>query len=576
VEDNAALDTGTIGCVTIHLGISQLLCCPSTIVPVPPAVLTAESCTPANMAVDPDEIVTMNFSLQNLGPGNTTNLVATLQATGGVTAPSGPQNYGVLVAAGPAVARPFTFTASTTCGGVITATFMLQDGAFNLGTATFTIPTGVVSTAMATFSNPGAITIPNPPSTGVSTGAPSNPYPSTITVSGVTGTVTKVTATLTGFSHTFPDDVDVMMVGPTGAKILLMSDVGGSIDAVNANLTFDDAAAAGIPDAGPTVTGTFKPSNVGAGDQFPAPAPAPPADPQLLSTFNGLDPNGTWSLFVVDDLGGDIGSFAGGWSISITTSTTTCCVPSSCTITCPANVTQSNDPNQCGAVVNYPAPTTTGSCGTVTCSPPSGSFFPVGTTTVNCTTTAGPSCSFTVTVNDTQPPTLGACPTAISGAPAAPGATCVTVTFTTPTASDICPGVTIECAPASGTCFPLGTTTVTCTASDAAGNTASCSFSVTTFNVRLQDDSKPANVILWNSQTGAYCATANGQSFSGTGTVTKTGSIFKLSVNSGGVRIDALADGGVKKGQGTIQKPVGVMLANIKDTNLLNDTSTCQ
>jgi Carboxypeptidase regulatory-like domain/HYR domain len=84
-----------------------------------------------------------------------------------------------------------------------------------------------------------------------------------------------------------------------------------------------------------------------------------------------------------------------------------------CQITCPANITQSNDANQCGAVVNYPTPTTTGTCGVVSCSPPSGSFFPIGTTTVNCSTTAGPACSFTVTVNDTQPPQV-TCSTAVS------------------------------------------------------------------------------------------------------------------------------------------------------------------
>jgi hypothetical protein len=72
--------------------------------------------------------------------------------------------------------------------------------------------------------------------------------------------------------------------------------------------------------------------------------------------------------------------------------------PVSCTITCPANVTQSTDPGQNSAVVNYPAPTTTGACGTVTCTPASGSTFPAGTTTVNCSTSAGPACSFTVTV----------------------------------------------------------------------------------------------------------------------------------------------------------------------------------
>ncbi|HST24001.1 MAG TPA: pre-peptidase C-terminal domain-containing protein [Blastocatellia bacterium] len=70
-----------------------------------------------------------------------------------------------------------------------------------------------------------------------------------------------------------------------------------------------------------------------------------------------------------------------------------------CLIVCPANITVPNDPNQLGAVVNYPAPTTNGNCGIVTCSPPSGSFFPIGTTTVTCATTAGPSCTFMVSVS---------------------------------------------------------------------------------------------------------------------------------------------------------------------------------
>src|SRR5262249_7676864 len=82
-------------------------------------------------------------------------------------------------------------------------------------------------------------------------------------------------------------------------------------------------------------------------------------------------------------------------------------------ITCPANITVSNNPNQCGAVVNYPAPTTNGACVLITCSPASGSFFPKGTTTVTCTSSAGPSCPFTVTVNDTQPPSI-TCPADIA------------------------------------------------------------------------------------------------------------------------------------------------------------------
>src|SRR5688500_11257879 len=88
----------------------------------------------------------------------------------------------------------------------------------------------------------------------------------------------------------------------------------------------------------------------------------------------------------------------------------TCAAPvwAQCTITCPANITVSNDPNQCGAVVNYPAPTTSGTCGAPICSPASGSFFPVGATTVTCSASGSgtPTCSFAITVVDTQPPSI--------------------------------------------------------------------------------------------------------------------------------------------------------------------------
>ncbi len=75
---------------------------------------------------------------------------------------------------------------------------------------------------------------------------------------------------------------------------------------------------------------------------------------------------------------------------------------STCEITCPANVVQDSDPNQSGAIVNYSTPTTNGTCGSVTCTPASGTFFPIGTTQVNCIEAGGDSCSFAVTVNDAQ------------------------------------------------------------------------------------------------------------------------------------------------------------------------------
>jgi len=169
------------------------------------------------------------------------------------------------------------------------------------------------------FSNATSISIP---ALGSAT-----PYPSNILVSGLTGTITKVTVTLSGFSHTAPDDVDVLLVGPGGQKFIVMSDAGGTATPVsNLNLTFDDAAGSLLPDNTTFGSGTFKPTDYGTGDTFAAPAPAGPYNEPatqgtatFASVFNGTGPNGTWSLYVVDDTGGDSGSFSGGWSIDITT-----------------------------------------------------------------------------------------------------------------------------------------------------------------------------------------------------------------------------------------------------------------
>ncbi|MCC6745402.1 MAG: HYR domain-containing protein [Acidobacteria bacterium] len=165
---------------------------------------------------------------------------------------------------------------------------------------------------------------------------------------------------------------------------------------------------------------------------------------------------------------------------------------SSCTITCPANVTQANDTNQCGAVVNYPAPTATGSCGPITCTPASGAFFPIGTTTVTCTDGGMGSCTFTVTVNDTQAPTI-TCPANVTQSNDA-GQCSAVVNYTAPVIADNCPGVTAVCTPASGSTFPVGVTSVTCTATDAAANTASCSFSVTVNDTQAPTITCPADI----------------------------------------------------------------------------------
>jgi hypothetical protein len=125
------------------------------------AALLAENCGSGNGAIDPAETVTVNLGLANVGNLNAPDVVATLLATGGVTAPSGPQSYGTLLTGGQAVSNAFTFTATGTCGGPLVATLQLQSGATNLGTVAFSFRLGASS---AVFSeNFDGVSAPNLP-----------------------------------------------------------------------------------------------------------------------------------------------------------------------------------------------------------------------------------------------------------------------------------------------------------------------------------------------------------------------------------------------------------------------------
>ncbi|MGE0883538.1 MAG: HYR domain-containing protein [Blastocatellales bacterium] len=204
-------------------------------------------------------------------------------------------------------------------------------------------------------------------------------------------------------------------------------------------------------------------------------------------------------------------------SASDTSSNTGTCsftvtVTQSCTISCPSNINVNNSPGQCGANVSFAAPATTAGCGTVTCSHNSGDFFPVGTTTVSCNTSTGPSCSFTVTVNDNEGPSL-TCPTAIKTTTDSTTGCTATVSIAAPTAVDNCGGsTTVTGARSDGQPlndpYPLGTTTITWTAKDSLNNASTCTQTVTVTN--------PDPVVSINAPaSGAIFAKGAPVSFSG-------------------------------------------------------------
>jgi len=149
-------------------------------------------------------------------------------------------------------------------------------------------------------------------------------YPAQITVAGMTGNITRVAVTLNGVSHVRAYDMDMLLVSPNGAKFIFLSDAGGATPIDDRVWTFTDDAAGTMTTGSDPYSGSYKPTSGDSfADSFPAPAPAgpysQPAASTFASVFNGASPNGTWSLYVVDDAGTYGGGINSGWSVTITT-----------------------------------------------------------------------------------------------------------------------------------------------------------------------------------------------------------------------------------------------------------------
>ncbi len=165
-------------------------------------------------------------------------------------------------------------------------------------------------TPQTVFSNTQSININTSPAS-VALPTVATTYPSPIEVSGMNGTVTNLSVTLKGLTHTQLVDIDMLLVGPTGVKYILLSDGFG-----NGTIQIEDKV----------ITLTNGINVAQDADTFPAPAPiapylTPPAT-TLASAFNGTNPNGTWSLYVVDDRLDSAGNINSGWALNITTDST--------------------------------------------------------------------------------------------------------------------------------------------------------------------------------------------------------------------------------------------------------------
>lgn len=283
------------------------------------ATLTAESFAPGNGVADPGEVVSVDFCVLNNGLADTINLVGTLAATGSVTSPGGPQNFGVVQAGGAAVCRPFTFTVDPAliCGNGITPSIAFVDGATSFGTGNYGLGTGIVTgsnTQTVSYTGP-AVAVPDNVPAGVNLALP---------VSGIGGNIIDLdfrfdaapggtcNATVgnpdAAMDHTFIGDLAFRLSPPGGPATTVMSGRGGTRENICTTLLDDDG---GFPSlstvtstAGQFLSGNFSPDNP-------------------LSAFDGRTPNGTWNLNVADVGAADVGSMRR-FSLIITNEISSC------------------------------------------------------------------------------------------------------------------------------------------------------------------------------------------------------------------------------------------------------------
>ncbi|QQS27913.1 MAG: HYR domain-containing protein [Sphingobacteriales bacterium] len=184
------------------------------------------------------------------------------------------------------------------------------------------------------------------------------------------------------------------------------------------------------------------------------------------------------------------------------------------TVSCPENIIQFTDLNNCNAIVNWTTPLTTDNCNisSIISSIQSGSQINIGTTIVVYTVTdiSGntASCSFNVEVNDAQAPVINNCPQDF--------VTCLTQpTWDEPTATDNCNLVSLIGSHLPGSIFSMGSTTVVYTATDNNNLTTECTFNITVSDLMVtfsQSNFNGFGVSCFDEANGTLTAEPNGGS----------------------------------------------------------------
>lgn len=279
---------------------------------------------------------------------------------------------------------------------------------------------------------------------------------------------------------------------------LLVTDASGNTDSCFATVTVTDTISPVILCMADTVLSNDA-GNCSAVFNYTVPSFTDNCAGGSVSQTGGL-PSGsafpvgtTTNTFVVTDAGGNTDTC----SFTVTVNDTELPILTGC----PSDITVSNDAGNCDAVVSWTVPAPSDNCAGVmmASSHTPGSTFPVGTTLVKyiVTDAAGnqDSCQFNVIVNDDEDPLI----TCINDTTLSNDAgLCSAVVNFSATFSDNCPGTTVSFVPASGSAFPVGTTLVTATATDASGNTAQCTFNVIVNDTEAPVISCPGNTVVSN------------------------------------------------------------------------------